>query len=98
MNKPKDLDDIASAFWKRHAKRLEGKGLLTEATLDAFVLLCKTYAHLQRLDPDADKNGWIRYFALLKNYQLYARGFDMNTDKARKPVETTVEPDEFGIG
>jgi phage terminase small subunit len=97
MNKPKDLDDIASKFWTRHAKRLEAAGLLTDATADAFVLLCKTYSHLHQLDPSADKNGWIRYFALLKWYQTYARGFDMNTDKPRKLKETTQEPDECGL-
>lgn len=97
MNKPKDLDDIAGKFWTRHARRLEDAGLLTEATFDAFVLLAKTYAHLHRLDPDADRNGWIRYFALLKNYQLYARGFGMNTDKPRKPPENATAPDEFGL-
>lgn len=97
MNKPKDLDELAGKFWTRHAKRLEAAGLLTDATADAFVLLCKTYSHLQQLDPSADKTGWIRYFALLKWYQTYARGFDMNTDKARKPTENIKETDEFGL-
>ncbi len=96
LNKPKELDEIASEFWKRHFGRLKKEGLLNDSTFDSFVILCKTYSEITKLKPDEAKNGWIRYFALMKWYSLYARGFGMSTDKNVKPtiMETT---DEFGV-
>jgi phage terminase small subunit len=96
MNKPKELDPIASEFWKRHCPRLKKLGLLNEATFDSFVILCKTYSELTKLNPREEKNGWIRYFALMKWYQLYARGFGMSTDKVVR-TEPEAEKDEFGL-
>ena len=98
IRKPEHLDDLASKYWTRHSKRLQDSGLLTDSNLDAFVLLCKTHSYLQTCKPDEDKNGWLKYFALLKNYQSYARGFGMATDKNIKPPEPQATVDEFGLG
>jgi hypothetical protein len=89
-------DPLVIKFMKKHRARLTEQGLLSEATEDAFLLLAKTHAHLMHLDPDAVTNGWIRYIALLKTYQSYARGFGMNTDKPKQPIERT-EFNDFGI-
>ena len=96
QKKPKDLDPLAGEFWGRHSLRLKKAGLLNESTFDSFIILCKTYSSLMKLKPDEDKNGWIRYFALMKWYQLYARGFGMSTDKVIK-LDTPTEQDEFGL-
>ncbi len=98
MNKPKELDEHAAGFWKRHAKRLQDEGLLTDATYDSFTLLCKTFSVLSRHDPDntADKMAVIKFVALSRQYQSLARGFNMNSDKPKTPQATT-EADEFGI-
>lgn len=98
LRKPEHLDETASKFWTRHAKRLQDQGLLRESTMDAFVLLCKTHSHLLTADPNKDHNGWLKYFALLKSYQSYARGFCMSTDKVVRVVEAVAEVDEFGLG
>ena len=99
MNKPRELDETAAKFWDRHAKRLRDEGLLTPATFDSFVLLCRTFAVLQRHDPDntADKMAVIKFIALSRQYQQLARGFGMNTDKPKVPQQGS-EVDEFGIG
>ncbi len=98
MNKPKELDDTAAAFWTRHRKRLQDEGLLTDATFDSFVLLCKTFSVLSRHDPDNtdDKMAVIKFVALSRQYQSLARGFNMNSDKPKQPT-ANAEPDQFGI-
>lgn len=96
MNRPKELDDTARSFWDRHARRLKAEGLLTESTFDSFVLLCKTYSLLTRMDPETEKNGMIKYIALSKLFQTYSRGFCMNTDKP-KTTQASEEVDEFGL-
>lgn len=95
MTKPK-LEPAAAKFYRQHHDRLVKAGLLTPATEDAFVLLCKTYGHLMTLDPNDDPKGWIRHFALLKSYQTYARGFAMSSDKPRT-AQADGEVDAFGI-
>lgn len=96
MNKPK-LDETAAKFWTRHAKRLQDEGLLTEATFDSFVLLCRTYSLLTHLDPDADpKTGIIKFVAMSRVYQQLAKGFGMHSDKPKQPA-ANAEPDQFGI-
>lgn len=97
MRKPPDLDPVAAEFWKRHAKRLEAQGLLTDDTVDAFTLLCQTFSHLRHFKPDEVSNGWLRYFALGKQFQTYARGFGMGSDKVKTTATKTQATDEFGI-
>ncbi|VTU02430.1 unnamed protein product [Gemmataceae bacterium] len=97
MNKPKNLDELASKYWDRHAKRLRAEGLLTPATFDSFVMLCRTHSILERLDPDDDpKTGIIKYVAMTRVYQQLAKGFGMHSDKPKAPQAGT-ETDEFGL-
>jgi len=92
MKKP-NLKDSAMDFYARHSPRLKKSGHLTESTHDAFILLARTWGELVDLNPHVEKNGFIRYFALLKWFQLYARGFGMNTDKI---VEVEAEGERTG--
>jgi phage terminase small subunit len=97
IKKPASLDPEAGRFWDRHSKRLKAEGLLTDATYDSFVLLCRTYSHLSRLDPEADpRTGIIKYVAMTRVYQQLAKGFGMHSDKPKAPTSAE-EPDEFGI-
>ncbi|MBP3954912.1 hypothetical protein J8F10_06410 [Gemmata sp. G18] len=75
------LSKEAAKFWDRHARRCENAGLLNEATLDAFVLLCRTYALLQ-FDPEADeRTGVIKWVALCKNFERQGMAFGITAKK-----------------
>ena len=80
MKKPK-LNPTAMDFYTRHRADLIKSGHLTDKNHDAFILLARTFGELMDLELSEDKQSYIRYFALLKFYQLYARGFGMSTDK-----------------
>ena len=96
MRRPTNLDPTALAFYTRHSKRLIDQGLLTESTFDSFVLLCKTFSLLTSFDPVTEKNGMLRYISLSKMYQVYSRGFSMNSDRA-KEAGTVEQRDEYGL-
>jgi hypothetical protein len=98
MKTPKNLDPEALAFFKRHHRRLEQSGLLTESTQDSFIQLCRTHSLLVNHDPNdtTDKMSMIKFVALTKIYQSIAKGFGMNSDKAKKPVSSE-DKDEFGL-
>ncbi len=38
------MSDIAKRFWKRNASRIAAAGVLTEADLDSFRILCELYS------------------------------------------------------
>jgi len=38
------MSDIAKRFWKRNAPRIASAGILTEADLDSFRILCELYS------------------------------------------------------
>lgn len=81
MNCPVQLKGEAKVFWDRHAARLEGLGILTDADLESFVILCRTWSMLQKmhdLEPSADnyremiqlKNLQQQYFTFAKQFGL----------------------------
>lgn len=96
MEQDRTPQEVAHDFIDLHSDRLKSLGLLTPATLPAFLLLARTYAIIETMEPDNIKNGWVQYFAHLKAYQTYARGFGMNTDKP-KVGQATTEKDEFDL-
>ncbi|WP_162668691.1 hypothetical protein [Gemmata massiliana] len=78
----------AAKFWDRHAKRCTDAGYLTEATQDAFVLLCRTYELLQ-FDPHADeRTGIIKFVALQKSFERQGLQFGITAKtKSEKPKD-----------
>ncbi|MCE9560799.1 MAG: hypothetical protein K8U57_01965 [Planctomycetes bacterium] len=54
MKCPASLTGEARKFFNRHPPWCESDGTLTDATLDSFVLLCRTWAMVVNLDPDDD--------------------------------------------
>lgn len=81
MRRPK-LNKDAAAFWDRHAPRCLDDGSLCEATVDAFVLLCRTWAMLATLDPDTDpRTGVIKFVALVKTFERQAVQFGITSKR-----------------
>lgn len=68
-------DPEAKSFFKRHLQECQDNGSLTDETLDAYVLLCRTWGYLCRCDPDADSKAAMKYASLMKYFQLYGSGF-----------------------
>lgn len=77
MKPPRSLSGEARDYWKRHADRLAAAGLLTDADVDSFALLCQLWADVGRLrqlaeaDPRKNRN----YLDSVKAWQSMARQF-----------------------
>jgi len=105
MNAPPiPLAGEARKFWTRHAARLRAAGLLTEADLDSFAVLCLTWGKLVEISKN--KTGAERFREmvqlnqLLKQYQQYAREFGlMPASRKRAKLDPNTPPakDEFGL-
>lgn len=98
------LNRTAREFWSRHYDRLHAAGLLTEADLDSFAVLCLTWSKLAALaeeEPGADQfREMVQLNQLLKQYQQYAREFGLlPRDRKRSKLEAEAPPakDEFGL-
>lgn len=101
---PLPLNNVARAFWDRHHDRLKAAGLLTDADLDSFAVLCVTWSKLAAVsqsEPGADQfREMVQLNQLLKQYQAYAREFGlMPRDRKRNKLDADAPPasDEFGL-
>jgi len=57
MRRPDDLGEIATEVWDDSAAHVAAMGLLTEATRERFVELCRAYGRMMELHLDAEQNG-----------------------------------------
>lgn len=96
---PTYLSGEAKRFWQVHAKRLYLGGMLTEADVESFVLLCEIWAMIRGCNPEEDSREAIRYIGLVKQYFQISRQFGMMPkDRKQSKIETTKqEEDEFGL-
>ncbi len=101
---PLPLNAVARAFWDRHHDRLRAAGLLTDADLDSFAVLCVTWSKLATIsasEPGADNfREMVQLNQLLKQYQAYAREFGLlPRDRKRSKLdgEAPGGKDEFGL-
>lgn len=98
------LDPVARAFWDRHHDRLVAAGLLTEADLDSFAVLCMTWSKLNTIAASApgpeNFREMVQLNQLLKQYHTYAREFGLlPRDRRRSKLDAEAPPerDEFGL-
>jgi phage terminase small subunit len=99
MKCPTNLCSEGKAFWRRHAKRLQGD-TLDESTYDAFVLLCRTHGILATLNPKEEKNGMIVFRSMSKQYQELAKPFGLLNDgkpKEKEPPQESEAAKEFNL-
>lgn len=99
------LNRVARAFWDRHYARLRAAGLLTDADVDSFAVLCVTWSKLAAVsesEPGPDQfREMVQLNQLLKQYQQYAREFGLlPRDRKRSKLDTEAPPanDEFNLG
>lgn len=101
---PIDLDSIAQAFWDRHAGRLAEAGILTDADLDTFAVVCQCWSKVQALSAcgiGADHfREAVQLNNMLKQFHSYAKQFGL-LPQARKAAKMDAAPppkkDEFGL-
>jgi hypothetical protein len=96
---PNHLTGESEKFWHRHAKRLYEVGLLTEADVESFCLLCDIWALIRGCQPALDSKEAIRYVGLAKQYITLAKQFCL-LPKDRKVSKMQVEQeiqDEYGL-
>jgi phage terminase small subunit len=84
MKPPTNLKGEARRFFVRHAPHCEQDGTLTDATLDSFILLCKTWAILDAIDTENDPKGLLSWNGTLKSFERYATQFKLFN---KRPVE-----------
>jgi phage terminase small subunit len=101
---PLPLNAVARAFWDRHHDRLRRAGLLTDADVDSFAVLCVLWSKLAVLsaaEPGADQfREMVQLNQLGKQYHAYAREFGLlPRDRKRSKLEADEQPkkDEFGL-
>jgi len=101
---PFPLSATARDFWDRHNGRLRAAGVLTDADVESFLLLCQVWGKLQALDavaPGPERyREMIQYTNLSKQYFTLARQFGL-LPRERKAAKMETEPakakDEFGF-
>lgn len=84
MKPPTTLKGEARRFFVRHADRCEQDGTLTDATLDSFILLCRTWAILNDIDTENDPKGLLSWNGTLKSFERFATQFRLFS---KRPVE-----------
>lgn len=104
LKPPLPLNAAAQEFWVRHHDRLWAAGLLTDADLDSFAVLCVTWSKLVAIsasEPGADQfREMVQLNQLLKQYHTYAREFGLlPRDRKRSKLDADAPPqkDEFGL-
>ncbi len=102
---PIKLSGEAAAFWQRHHDRLVERGILTDADLDTFALLCITWEKLVGLQavpagPDNYRE-MVQFTNLNKQYQSLAKQFGLmpRDRKAGKGMDDgpSQQKDEYGL-
>jgi phage terminase small subunit len=97
MTAPDELTGAALEFWEHNCPILEGAGVLTEADLHSFTLLCKTWQKVE--EAEADGIDAIKWVALSKQLQNMLKAFGL-TPESRRRLKIDLAPqtaDEFGI-
>ena len=101
---PIPLTGEAAAFWTRHHGRLVKRGILTDADLDSFALLCVTWqrlCELQGIAAGADNfREMVQFTNLNKQYQALAKQFGLlprDRRSAKMDGDAPRETDEFGL-
>ena len=101
---PIPLAGEALKFWRKHFRPLADRGILTEADLESFAVLCVTWSKLVALSgiepgPEAYRE-MIQLTNLTKQYQALARQFGL-LPRERKQAKMDAPPkgqkDEFGF-
>lgn len=102
---PIELTGQAAAFWERHYARLVERGILTDADLDTYALLCITWEKLVGLQavaagPDNYRE-MVQFVNLNKQYQSLAKQFGLmpRDRKAGKGMDDgpSQKKDEFDL-
>ena len=90
MKAPTSLKGEAKKFFTRHASRCAQDGTLTEATLDSFLLLCRTWAVLDAIDTENDPKGLLSWNGTLKSFERYAKQFRLFSNKVPTENKTDI--------
>jgi phage terminase small subunit len=84
---PIKLDQEALKLWNRHSIRLKQAGILSDRSIESFLLLCQTWGMLQTLmeyqPGGANFREMTQLNQLHKNYQALARQFGLLPAAAR---------------
>lgn len=101
---PLPLNPTARAFWDRHHDRLRKAGILTDADVDSFAVLCLTWSKLYALaaiEAGADQfREMIQLDRLTKQYRDLAKQFGLlPRDRRMSKMDADEKPttDEFGL-
>lgn len=104
MEPPLPLNRVARAFWDRHHDRLRATGLLTDADVDTFAVLCVIYskvAAISAFEPGADQfREMVQFNQLTKQYHTFAREFGLaprDRKRSKLDAEAPPEKDQFGL-
>lgn len=104
MEAPLPLNKTAREFWDRHHDRLRAAGLLTDADVDSFAVLCVTWSKLAAISASEPGAGMFREMVqlnqLLKQYHAYAREFGLlprDRKRSKLDAEAPAAKDEFGL-
>lgn len=82
MRTPKELDEAAGSFFRRHYQGCVDNGSLTDDTIDSFILVCRLHSLIVRCDPDTDSKAAMKFASLLKYYSTLAKPFGLLGSKA----------------
>lgn len=101
---PLPLSAAARGFWDRHYARLTAAGLMTDADVDSFAVLCVAFGTVAALSTSATGADYFRENVQLdraqKTYKLLASEFGL-TPRGRKRDKLTPDApptkDEFGL-
>lgn len=101
---PLPLNRSAREFWDRHHDRLRAAGILTDADVDSFAVLCLTWSKLAAIagtDPGADQfREMIQLDRLTKQYRDLAKQFGLlprDRRMAKMDAERPAAKDEFDL-
>lgn len=101
---PLPLNTAARAFWDRHHDRLRAAGIMTDADVDSFCVLCLTWSKLAALasiEAGADQfREMIQLDRLTKQYAVLAKQFGLlprDRRMAKMDGDQAPAKDEFGL-
>lgn len=99
MKAPNYLKGEARKYWYSHAKRLADAGILTDADVESFALLCMTWGMIQELQakPGAEHyREMTQYNNLIKQYLPLAKQFGMlPRDRKASKIDAPNDPAEL---
>jgi len=97
---PTNLGERAKKFWEKHCERLTSLGILGEADVDAFSMLCTLWQRCEEMSQEAkaDPRRNRQYLETVKAWQSLARQFGLlRLDRQRSGFRPEEPKDEYGL-